>query len=303
MDRNLLIKPKPTHHRSNAVNGSKSSISTTDSYKDPPKFSLPDSRMTLEAKMLTLMKENHQLEDKNRKIIEQNRKLSIHLREMNPSFTNNTSSSFPMSTEITIKINDFIKITCQDFFFDFLIEQSITPKGMSYIFGTLFNDFITKIKSQLKLCEDILKRTTCSLALSEPMLNVLKKTYQIHFKEIQMTIEKNIINYEQICLCILNAIKINTSKDVVDGMKRFIKKMYEIVFLCLLCTPEISIRVEHIGRTVKFNSHSHESVDGFMSNKEWCYIVIPEFYKKRKGDKDETLTKAQVIAVNYNISH
>jgi hypothetical protein len=51
MDRNLLIKPKPTHHRSNAVNGSKSSISTTDSYKDTPKPSLPDSRMTLEAKM------------------------------------------------------------------------------------------------------------------------------------------------------------------------------------------------------------------------------------------------------------
>jgi F0F1-type ATP synthase membrane subunit a/phospholipid N-methyltransferase len=66
MDRNLLIKPKPTHHKSNAVNGSKSSISTTDSYKDVPKPSLPDSRMTLEAKMLTLMKENHQLEDKNR---------------------------------------------------------------------------------------------------------------------------------------------------------------------------------------------------------------------------------------------
>ena len=303
MDRALLLKLKPTHQRSNAVNGSKSSISTTDSYKETLKPSLPDSTMALESKMLTLMKENRQLEDKNRKIIEQNRKLSINLREMNPSFTNNTSSSFPMTTEITIKINDFIKITCQDFFFDFLIEQSIPPKGMSYIFGTLFNDFITKIKSQLKLCEDILKRTTCSQALSEPMLNVLKKTYQIHFKAIQMSIEKNIINYEQICLCILNTIKINTSKGVINVMKKFIEKMYEIVFLCLLCTPEIHIEVEKIGRTVKFNSLNHESIDGFISNKEWCYIVLPAFYKGNKGVKDGIVTKAQVISVNYNISH
>ena len=265
--------------------------------------SVNETVVTLKTKVFTLIKENKQLEEDNRRLSESNRKLAINLREMNPSCINSdTSSEFPMTTELTVKINNFIKITCQDFFFDFITEHTPSLKLMSQIYQTLFDHFVNKVGTQLQSFENIIKQTICVGAVSQPIKSVLQKTMQIHFKELKTQIEINVINYEQLCSSIMSMLKVNVkSKDVDNNVKNFLKKMYDIVYLCMLSIPQIYIQTDNIGHRVRFNAGLHESVDGFVSNKEWCVVLLPAFYKGCKR-KEGIVTKAQVVSVNYENS-
>ena len=258
---------------------------------------------TLKTKVFTLIKENKQLEEDNRRLNESNKKLAIKLREMNPSYiNNNTSSEFPMTTELTVKINDFIKIACQDFFFDFITEYTSSLKLMSLIYQTLFEHFVNKVSTQLQSFENIIKQTICVGAVSQPIRNILQQTQQIHFKELKTQIEMNVINYEQLCTSIMSMLKVNAkNKEVDNNVKSFLKKMYDVVYLCMLSTPQICIQTDYIGHRVRFNAGLHESIDGFVSNKEWCVVLLPAFYKGCKG-KEGIVTKSQVVSVNYGNS-
>ena len=43
----------------------------------------------------------------------------------------NTSNSFPMLTELKIKINDYIKLLCQDIFFE-LLQPNLNLEGVIF---------------------------------------------------------------------------------------------------------------------------------------------------------------------------
>ena len=73
-------------------------------------MSLFEKKTFLSNKLAKLYAENQTLARENENIQKENQNLSTNIREMNPGFTSNTSNSFPMITEIQIKINDYIKI-------------------------------------------------------------------------------------------------------------------------------------------------------------------------------------------------
>ena len=72
-------------------------------------MSLFEKKTFLSNKLAKLYAENQTLARENENIQKENQNLSTNIREMNPGFTSNTSKSFPMITEIQIKINDYIK--------------------------------------------------------------------------------------------------------------------------------------------------------------------------------------------------
>lgn len=282
----------------NSLNALKSSLHSLNS-----KLPYNDTVITLKTKVVSLIKENKQLEEDNRKLVDSNRKLSFNLREMNPSYVNNnTSSEFPMTTELTVKINDFVKVSCQDFFFDCIAEYTSSLKQMSMIYQSLFDEFVLKINTQLQHFENIIKQTVCVGAVSQPIRNVLQKTLQIHFKAIKTQIEMNVIDYEQLHVNVMNMLGVNKkNKTMEKEVKVFLQKMYDIVYLCLLSTPTIYIQTDNIGHRVRFNAGLHESFDGFVSKMEWCVVLLPAFYKGCKG-KEGIISKSQVVSVNYGNS-
>jgi hypothetical protein len=54
-----------------------------------------------------------------------------------------------------------------------------------------------------------------------------------------------------------------------------------------------------IGKRVEFNSLAHEPFDGFIKNREECFIILPEV---RKRDNGEQVSKCLVLQKDYDLS-
>ena len=109
-------------------------------------MSYKDMKSSINKKLRVIYSENQKLESENANLSKEIQQLTASLREMVPGFSNDTSNPFPLYTELQNKLNDYIKITCQDIFFDFL-----QPKLNMKFTVKFFKNILQKI-SDIILC-------------------------------------------------------------------------------------------------------------------------------------------------------
>jgi hypothetical protein len=108
--------------------------------------------------------------------------LQSNLRQMIPGFSN-TSSSFPMQAELTVKIVEFYKYDCLDLFFDALCPE-LNMKGILYFFATAFSRLQATINNYTQPAFSSLQNVGCLTTLEGPIMSVLRKSFQAHFLQI-----------------------------------------------------------------------------------------------------------------------
>jgi hypothetical protein len=229
--------------------------------------------------------------------------LHNNMRLMIPGFSSNTSNSFPMLTELHNKISDYIKISCEDIFFD-LLQPNLNMKGVVEFFRTIFLKVSDVVEKYFNPIEKTINNALFIDQIYEPIDNVLRKSYQFNWKYFFEDTKKN-INYNDIITDICKKLKLDFIEEKGEEwnmMKDFILKTYEIIFYCYISDPIISIDIPQIGKEVKYNSMTHDSLDGFIKSKQISTIILPTFYKGKVSTKNSMLVKSQVLAKDYEFS-
>jgi len=279
---------------------SKSKISSTD--EDSNRSSKEQKNIVLD-KLSNLKKENLKIEQENLKLKQELENLQNEMRLMIPGFASNTSNTFPMLTELHNKINDFIKLSCEDIFFD-LLQPNLNMKGVVEFFKIIFLDLYEYVDNFFSPIEKAINSTLFIEQIYEPIDNVLRKSYQLNWKNFFDEIKKS-INYNEIIKDIKKRLKMDFIKENGEEwnmMKEFIIKTFEIIFFCYISDPIVSIDISQIGKEVKYNSMTHDSLDGFIKSKQISTIILPTFYKGKVSTKNSMLVKSQVLAKDYEFN-
>lgn len=279
---------------------SHSKISSTD---DDSSRSIKEQKYIILDKLSTLKKENHRIEQENQMLKQELETLHNNMRLMIPGFSSNTSNSFPMLTELHNQISDYIKISCEDIFFD-LLQPNLNMKGVVEFFRTIFLKVSEIIEKYFNPIEKTINNALFIDQIYEPIDNVLRKSYQFNWKYFFEDTKKN-INYNDIINDICKRLVLDFVEEKGEEwnmMKDFILKTYEIVFYCYISDPIISIDISQIGKEVKYNSMTHDSLDGFIKSKQISTIILPTFYKGKVSTKNSMLVKSQVLAKDYEFS-
>ena len=279
---------------------SKSKISSTD--EDSNRSSKEQKNIVLD-KLSNLKKENLKIEQENIKLKQELENLQNEMRLMIPGFASNTSNTFPMLTELHNKINDFIKLSCEDIFFD-LLQPNLNMKGVVEFFKIIFLDLYEYVDNFFSPIEKAINSTLFIDQIYEPIDNVLRKSYQLNWKNFFDEIKKS-INYNEIIKDIKKRLKMDFIKENGEEwnmMKEFIIKTFEIIFFCYISDPIVSIDISQIGKEVKYNSMTHDSLDGFIKSKQISTIILPTFYKGKVSTKSSMLVKSQVLAKDYEFN-
>lgn len=276
---------------------SKSKISSTD---DDSTKSLKEQKYIILDKLSTLRKENFKLEQENQILTQELESLQNNMRLMIPGFASNTSNSFPMLTELHNKINDYIKLSCEDIFFD-LLQPNLNMKGVVDFYKNIFSQISEIVEKYFNPIEKEINNTLFIDQIYEPIDNVLRKSYQFNWKKFFDEIQK-INNFNDMIKDLnkkLNLDFIEEDSDEWNMIKEFFVKTYEIIFYCYISDPKITIDISQIGKEVKYNSMTHDSLDGFIKSKQLSTIVLPTFYKGKVSTKNSMLVKSQVLAKDY----
>ena len=279
---------------------SHSKISSTD---DDSSRSIKEQKYIILDKLSTIKKENHRIEQENQMLKQELETLHNNMRLMIPGFSSNTSNSFPMLTELHNKISDYIKISCEDIFFD-LLQPNLNMKGVVEFFRTIFLKVSDVVEKYFNPIEKTINNALFIDQIYEPIDNVLRKSYQFNWKYFFEDTKKN-INYNDIIADICKKLKLDFIEEKGEEwnmMKDFILKTYEIIFYCYISDPIISIDIPQIGKEVKYNSMTHDSLDGFIKSKQISTIILPTFYKGKVSTKNSMLVKSQVLAKDYEFS-
>ena len=279
---------------------SHSKISSTD---DDSSRSIKEQKYIILDKLSTIKKENHKIEQENQMLKQELETLHNNMRLMIPGFSSNTSNSFPMLTELHNKISDYIKISCEDIFFD-LLQPNLNMKGVVEFFRTIFLKVSDVVEKYFSPIEKTINNALFIDQIYEPIDNVLRKSYQFNWKYFFEDTKKN-INYNDIIADICKKLKLDFIEEKGEEwnmMKDFILKTYEIIFYCYISDPIISIDIPQIGKEVKYNSMTHDSLDGFIKSKQISTIILPTFYKGKVSTKNSMLVKSQVLAKDYEFS-
>ena len=279
---------------------SKSKISSTD--EDSNRSTKEQKHIILD-KLSNLKKENHKIEQENQKLKQELENLHNEMRLMIPGFSSNTSNTFPMLTELHNKINDFIKLSCEDIFFD-LLQPNLNMKGVVEFFKIIFLNLHEVVEDFFSPIEKAINNTLFIEQIYEPIDNVLRKSYQLNWKNFFDEIKKN-INYNEIIKDIIKKLKMDFIKENGEDwkmIKEFIIKTFEIIFFCYISDPIVSIDISQIGKEVKYNSMTHDSLDGFIKSKQISTIILPTFYKGKISTKNSMLVKSQVLAKDYEFN-
>ena len=279
---------------------SHSKISSTD---DDSSRSIKEQKYIILDKLSTIKKENHRIEQENQMLKQELETLHNNMRLMIPGFSSNTSNSFPMLTELHNKISDYIKISCEDIFFD-LLQPNLNMKGVVEFFRTIFLKVSDVVEKYFSPIEKTINNALFIDQIYEPIDNVLRKSYQFNWKYFFEDTKKN-INYNDIIADICKKLKLDFIEEKGEEwnmMKDFILKTYEIIFYCYISDPIISIDISQIGKEVKYNSMTHDSLDGFIKSKQISTIILPTFYKGKVSTKNSMLVKSQVLAKDYEFS-
>ena len=279
---------------------SKSKISSTD---EDSNRTIKEQKYIILDKLNNLKKENHNIEQENLMLKQELENLQNDMRLMLPGFSSNTSNSFPMLTELHNKINDYIKLSCEDIFFD-LLQPNLNMKGVVEFFKIIFINLFDIVEKFFNPIEKAINNTLFIDQIYEPIDNVLRKSYQFNWKNFFEDIKKT-INYNEIINDISKKLKMDFIEEEGEEwnmIKEFILKTIEIIFFCYISDPIISIDISQIGKEVKYNSMTHDSLDGFIKSKQMSTIILPTFYKGKVSTKNSMLVKSQVLAKDYEFN-
>ncbi len=279
---------------------SKSKISSTD---EDSNRTIKEQKYIILDKLNNLKKENHKIEQENLMLKQELENLQNDMRLMLPGFSSNTSNSFPMLTELHNKINDYIKLSCEDIFFD-LLQPNLNMKGVVEFFKIIFINLFDIVEKFFNSIEKAINNTLFIDQIYEPIDNVLRKSYQFNWKNFFEDIKKT-INYNEIINDISKKLKMDFIEEEGEEwnmIKEFILKTIEIIFFCYISDPIISIDISQIGKEVKYNSMTHDSLDGFIKSKQLSTIILPTFYKGKVSTKNSMLVKSQVLAKDYEFN-
>ena len=94
-------------------------------------------RYKINTKFRSIYDQNVSLAEENEILSKEIESLKNNIHEMIPGINSNTSNSFPMLTELQIKINDYIKLLCQDIFFD-VLQPNLNLEGVIFFFKNIF---------------------------------------------------------------------------------------------------------------------------------------------------------------------
>ena len=147
----------------------------------------------INTKFRSIYNQNISLEEENKYLSKEIENLKNNIHEMIPGINSNTSNSFPMLTELQIKINDYIKLLCQDIFFD-LLQPNLNLEGVIFFFKTIFIKISEITFNYFSPIENIIKQTLFIDFLYEPIDNVLRKAYQSNWKSYFNEYQKKIGN-------------------------------------------------------------------------------------------------------------
>jgi FtsZ-binding cell division protein ZapB len=257
---------------------------------------LKEKTKTITMKFANVRKERDSLKKENKELQGEVLSLQNSMREMIPS-GNNTSSCFPIHNEINNLVTDFLKGDCIDIFFD-VLSLELNIEGVSYFYQHLFTPLVSTVNEYFKPPFACIMGTARIEAIEKPVLNVLKKVFQNNWKSIHSTIfSKKEIG--KILCGIQSYLKLGDTEgnkaEIEKRLEEFIRKASEICIICYLSEPQLTISTDSITTICNFNSIRHESVDGFLKNKEECIIVLPPVLNER----NEAILKAHVLPMSY----
>ena len=248
----------------------------------------------INTKLRLIYQQNVSLEEENKILTKEIENLKNNIHEMIPGINSNTSNSFPMLTELQIKINDYIKLLCQDIFFD-ILQPNLNLEGVIFFFKNIFIKISEITFNYFSPIENIIKETLFIDFLYEPIDNVLRKAYQSNWKMYFNEYQK-MINYKNIIIEINKKLNLNSNNKII---KEFLEETSKIFFLCYICDPQIKININQIGKEVRFNNMIHDSMDGFIKSKQSSTIILPMFYKGKEATNESTIIKSQVLGKDY----
>lgn len=257
-----------------------------------------DKLWTISQKFTAVRKERDALKKENKELQEEIMLLQNSMREMIPGFSN-TSSMFPMYNELQIMVSDFLKCNCEDILLDILIPKQ-SMETVTDFFRETIRVAQQAIAGYFEPTFAALRKSTCSASVDGPLLSVLKKSYQGSWKQVFAACFSP-------AFCELAAERVHAKMRLGNGadsarmsIKDYMKKLFEVFLLCKVNEPELVFEVESIGARVQFNASKHESMDGFVKNKELAVIVFPPV---RKGSiTGEAIIKARVLASDYQFA-
>ena len=257
---------------------------------------LKERTKAITMKFANVRKERDALKKENKDLQGEVLSLQNSMREMIPS-GNNTSSCFPIHNEVNNLVTDFFKGDCIDIFFD-VLSLELDIEGVSFFYQHMFTSLVSMVCEYFQPSFASVMNTANIEVIEKPVINVLKKVYQNNWKAIHSTI----FNKKEIGK-IGNEIQSRLNLGGTEGNKgeigkrldEFIRKASEICIICYLSEPQLTIATDCITSIVNFNSIRHESVDGFLKNKEECIIVLPPVL----NEKNEVVVKAHVLPMSY----
>lgn len=249
-------------------------------------------------KFASVRKERDSLKKETKELQNEIMTLQISMREMVPGFSN-TGSIFPMYNELQVMLSDFMKCTCEDIFFDYLSPE-LSMEGVVYFFKESLYNVHTIVTSYFAPVYEDLCKAMCIEKMEGPFNNILKKSFQNNWKVILsscVTPEK----CKEIALKLQGKLHLRDDSAVATkAITEFLRSLSEIYFLCYISEPAFVFSLDSIGTKAQFNAIKHETIDGFVKNKEPCIIILPTAHKNSAGG--ELIGKAHVLAANYEFA-
>lgn len=243
-------------------------------------------------KFANARKERDALKKENRALQSEVLELQSHIRHMVPGFQN-SSSAFPLLNELGAYTDEFYKCDCQDLFFE-VLSPELSIEGIIYFFRTSFSRVNEYVKNYFAPVEEQIKRTTGLESLDGPIMNVLRKSYQVTWKKLssvcfdKVGLSRTVEDIQRV----LNLG--NCDKELV----KYLKKLQELVFCFYICDPPLTCPWESIGEIIQFNSLMHDALDGFVRPGDQCYVMLPALHRFT----GEIVTKAGVLHIDYELS-
>lgn len=181
---------------------------------------------------------------------------------------NNSTSQFPMTNELAVKIAEFYKYDCLDKFFDLLGPQQLTLKGIIYFYMQSFQAAVHLVEQHFQHVVESIKTTGCLDTVEGPIMTVLRKAFQTRHRNIIAVISKPKLLQAKACQ-IIDALGLNNAdrNETISQIVGFLQKLTEIMLECKINDPPLYVDVGGIGKRIEYNSLIHDPFDGFIRNK------------------------------------
>jgi hypothetical protein len=138
---------------------------------------------TMVGKLAAAKKEKEAMARQNEELQREVGSLQVSLRHAVAGFSN-SSSSFPMGQELVAKVAEFYKYDCLDAFFDLLVPEELTLKGIIYFYFQTFTCAAALVDRHFQPALAALTQAGCLSSLDGPVMNVLRKAFQTRHLQI-----------------------------------------------------------------------------------------------------------------------